>query len=92
MHAEGQGDARLSEVSQCSPQDVFVALIPWCIRVEEHLSSPSFVTSWSKTFFDDANHVLDLGHVIAKVKFIRKLGGDRMTNLVVVEAKIISSC
>ena len=30
-----------------------------------HLSSSSFVTSWSKTFFDDAIHVCHLGDVIA---------------------------
>ena len=87
MNAECQDHARLSEVGQCSPQDLLKSLVPWCIGVEEHLCSSSFVTTWSKTFFDDADHVLNLSNVVAKMKFICKFGGDRKTNLVIVKAK-----
>jgi hypothetical protein len=34
-----------------------------CKGIEEHLSSSSFVASWSMTFFDDTNHVCYLSDI-----------------------------
>ena len=37
---------------------------PMAQRIEEHLCSPSSVSSRSQTFFDDADHILELGNMI----------------------------
>ena len=49
---------------QLSSQDLPISLVPWHKWVEENLSSSSSVSSRSQTFFDDADHILELGNMI----------------------------
>ena len=63
VDAEREDDADGAKVGQLSAQDTLVSIIPRCKGIEEHLSSSSSVASWSKTFFDDTNHVCYLSDI-----------------------------